>query len=806
VARFTSRFGLFAGLFLVAFLGRALSPARAQKEGKGETPKEVLNRLLLEAEDEYRLKFKRPKTAPEFWAVIGYEMDVGKFDLAALFLDQLLKLEPAKEVDRDLAAIEELKGISAFLRFRQVRKWHDQPALEKDAQRNVELLIDRVTAAVKQRLSDPARITKLIKGLTALTPEERAYAFVQLKRTRENAAPYLLDALRLKTDPSDQARLLDVMTRLDSAIMPPLFDALRARSPKDAQDVDMRMALLDLIKRRGDKRAIPYLWHLAAASYYPAPVRLRARQALASLLDTDVEKLPPSREALTELAEQYFQHKVKFIDPRTVLIWPWDGKQLARKPDAVPAHLAEQAFGFLYAQQALDLDPAYRPAQEVYLNLILEEAFAAELDQVLQKKAPPAMQRLLGSIDGELLLQVLERALSDRNVAVILPLVRALGERGEFRSALTTGGGPARGLQRALYYPDRRVQMAAVKAFLRMPTIPEPATSARILDILRRFVLAEPTPRALAVAFPQELVPEVRKALKGAGFDAVVAPSSKAAMETLQAAADIDVVLIHHALGLQELPFLLSQIRADRNTGLLPVLLVYSAPTKEGLARAVKRFQNVRLLPEGMLAMPDDLKDRIEESIKLGMAPDYVGQLPPVQRAWAEANLVKREGSKLSNPERKLYAQEAMDALEGMAKGEIKGYDLQPLRQTILKLMNSQELGPQAIEVAGRFPGAEPQQRLANLAADPAGGKLRLAAARELNRSIRHNGLLLSPLQVAAIKRALANPKEDGSLRAELAMVVGQLGLGSRLTGIQLRNYSPDLPPPEKEKEKEKKE
>jgi hypothetical protein len=800
VARFTSRFVLVCGFFLLLFLEQALSPARAQKAFKGETPKEALQRLLVEAEDEYRLKFKRPKTTEEFWAVIAYEMDVGKFDLAALFLDQLLKKEPAKEVDQDLAAIEELKGISAFLRFRQVRKWHDQPALERDAQRNVELLIDRVTAAMEKRLSDPERLSKLIKGLNGLTPEERAYAFVQIKRTRERAAPYLLDELRFNPDIGDQERLRDVMARLDSAVMPPLFEALRARDPKDAKDVDLRVGLLDLIKRRGEKRAIPYLWHLSAAAMYPEPVRLRARQTLASLLETEVDKLPAPKEALTELAEQYYQHKVKFADPRNVRIWPWDGKKLARKPIEVPADQAELAFGLRYALQALDLDPGYRPAQEVFLSLTLQQAFASELDQVLQKKAPEAMQRLLGTIDGDLLLQVLERALTDGNVAVILPTVRALGERGEFRSALPAGAGPPRGLLRALYYPDRRVQMAAVKAFLRLPITPEPATSARIVDLLRRFVVAEPTPRALAISFPQNRVPDLRKALKGAGFDAVITPRAKDALQTLSAAADIDIVLIHHALGLEELPFLLGHIRSDRNTGLLPVLVTYPADGKERLARAVRQYRSVWLVPEGMLAMPEELKGRLEEAMKLAVAPEHVSQLHPVQRAWVEAILAKREGVKLSNQERRLFAQEAMDTLEAMAKGEIRGYDLQPMRGTFIKLMASPDLGPQAIEVVGRLPGGEAQQRLAELAASPAGGKLRLAAAKELNRSIRQNGLLLGRQQIAAVKRAFANPKENGDLRAELALVIGTLGPDSRLTGVRLRNYVPDLPAARPEK------
>jgi hypothetical protein len=789
-----------AGLsFLVA--GLVVPGARGQAKGKakGETPKEVLNQALLKAEDEYRLYFKKPVTVPEHWAAITFEMDTGKFDVAALIIDGLLKKQPAKEVDQELAKIEEAKGMSAFLRLREVRKWYDNPELEKDAEHNVDLLINRVTSAVEQRLGDPVRLSKLVKALTAVTPEERGYAFVQLKRARDRAAPYLLDALRYTAGGIDQDRIREAVVRLEAAVVPPLFDALRARDKKDAQDVDLRLALLDIIKRRDDKRAVPYLWHLGSASRYPPLVRAKARQTLAFLLGVDEEKLPAAKEALTQQAEQYYQHRVKFADPARVPVWPWDGRQLAHKPVVLSAAQAEQYFGLLYADEALDLDPAYRPAQEIFLTLTLQGTFARNLDEVLQKKLPNALQRLLGSIDSDLLQAVLERALGDRNLAVILPLVRALGERGEYRAALPSGEGAPGGLLRALYYPDRRVQMAAVKAVTRLPATPEPATAVRVVEILRRFVTAEPIPRALAVAVPGNRAAEVRKALKGAGYDPVLAPRPKEALQQLRAAADIDVVLLHYAVGDTELPFLLGQMRGDRDFGLLPVLVLYTPPNKESLGRIVRRFANVWLMPEGMLAMPDELKGRLEESIKLASAPAVVHRLPASQRAWVKADLTKTEGLRLSKRARRQFVAESMDLLWSMARGEIRGYDLQPLRGTFIKLMRSEDLGPQAIEILGRLPGAEPQQRLAELAVDGSAGKLRLPAALELNRNIRQNGMLLTRPQIEAVTRALANPKEEAGLRAELALVLGQLEPSSRLTGQRLRRYVPDAPAPQKE-------
>jgi hypothetical protein len=771
----------------------------------GEAAQEDMKRLLEKAREEYRLYFKKPETVPQFWSAITFEMDVGKFDVAALLLDKLLKKEPAADVDKGLAQLEEARGMSTFLRLLNVRKWHENPDLDRQFKDNVQALIRRATTAVESRLSDPVRLRKLIASLGAPTPEERKYASVHLQRAGPRATPYLVDELQRTAGKPEQERIKDMLLRLDGSALLPLFEALRARTPQDAKNVEFRLALLDVLKARDDRRAIPYLWHLAAAPRYPDPVRRRALETLASLLGSDVSHLPPAKAALTELAERYEHHQVKFADPKRVLVWPWNGQELARQPVLLAAGQAEQYYGLVFADEALDLDPTYRPAQEVFLALTLERTFAQALDQVMQKKLPDSVHRLLAALDTDLLLRTLERALTERDVAVILPLVRILGERGESRAALPSGDGRPRGLLRALYYPDRRVQMAAARAVLRLPGTPEPATSARVVDILRRFVAAEPAPVALAAFVPQDQAHAVRKALKGAGFEAVLTPTAKDMLSRLEAGADVDIILIHHAVLPAELPYLLGQLRADSNAGLLPVVLLSSPDTKERFTQLARRYPNVWVVPEGLAALPDAMKARLEESIKLAQAPADVGRLPPYQRSWVVADINRTQGLKLSEPERILFAKEAMGYLEKMALGTLRGYELRPAKGAVEKVVRSDKLGPQAIKILGRLPGVEPQQRLALLATDPSAGDLRLPAAVELNRQIRRSGLLLTKQQLADIRREYNNLKVPAELRAEFALVLGQLGSGSRLTGQRLRNYRPDeeAPPPPPPQKKE---
>src|SRR5205823_13521835 len=191
---------------------------------------------------------------------------------------------------------------------------------------------DKVSAAVEKSLSDPERIQKFIKRLDAPTPEERAFAFDQLYRSKERAVPYLVEALRTTFGKRLHERLVRAMLRLDSATLPPLFEVLKANDEKDAKDIELRMTLLDIIHQRDERRVIPYLWHLSSAKQYPDTVKKKAKAILSNYLKRDELNLPPAKVALTELAEEYYNHRFKFPPDKVVRLWPWDGNKLSVTP------------------------------------------------------------------------------------------------------------------------------------------------------------------------------------------------------------------------------------------------------------------------------------------------------------------------------------------------------------------------------------------------------------------------------------------------------------------------------------------
>jgi CheY-like chemotaxis protein len=740
--------------------------------------REAMRKLLERAEDEYRIFLKKPEKALEYWAAMRFEISLGKFDLAALHMDLLLKKEPKEETDKDLVRIENAEGMSSFLRLRQVKQWSDNKTFQDEAEKNVEALMGRLTAALSKYLSDPTRLSKFIKQLDAETPEERVFAFAQLDRSRDYCVPYLIEALQANFGKPLHTKIKNAMLQMDSAIVPIFLEVLKASNPKDAAATDLRLTLLEIVRRRFDLRAIPYLWHLSAARQYPEIVRKQARETLSALLRKDISLLPEAKVALTQLAENYYQHKDRFRDADTVRLWPWDGKSLDTKAVELTPYKAEEFFGLRHAREALDLDPTYLPAQKILLSLLLERTFEAELDQFLLKPMPAGVRNLLASIDADLVLGVLERALDDQKPAVILPALTALGERGDIRAARLNASGVPRGVVRALYYPDRRVQYAAARAILKMPGNPPPVAAVRVVEVLRRLLASDGTPRILTAYVPPEKTDQLRPALKGAGYEFVEARKLSDAFEKLRGSADFDGIILHQNLPLAELPSVLRQLRADADQGLLPILLIPQRDALDATRKIAGRYRNVVVLPEVVLTMPDELKKTFEANIKMS------------------------QGAKLSPEERKELTRLSLDVLWRMARGELGGFDVRPAQDAFWTALRSEDLAVQALEVLGRLPGNDVQRRLAGVVTDMAKGKLRVPAALELNRHIQKYGMLLDRRQVDELKAAYGGA--DPNLQTQLALVFGSLRPTPTATGAQLFQFRPEPPPPAAAEKKDK--
>ena len=279
--------------------------------------------------DQYRQFFKKPENTAEFWFALKFEMEVGKFDLAAEHLKGLLALEPK---DEDLLAIEAKDGMSAFLRLRTVARWDKNPRRNNEAKENVETLIKRVTQALKKHLTDPKRLAKFTTNLMA-TEGERQYAINELRRSGAISIPYLIAALRNNQDNSEaDSAIMTALPHFYPRPVPPLLAAL------DVPEPTIREGIVDALRHRkdfnqlplsGDTDPLPSLYHLAASPGSDPQMKQKALLAISNLLGIRLDKVPNARSELVRAAERYYNHRVKWATPdqipvcagRTTRVW-----------------------------------------------------------------------------------------------------------------------------------------------------------------------------------------------------------------------------------------------------------------------------------------------------------------------------------------------------------------------------------------------------------------------------------------------------------------------------------------------------
>lgn len=773
-------------LAIIAFL----TQSSAQDKGKPAPDKKV----TPSDDEDYRRFFKRPTNTAEFWNAMQFEIDVGKYDLAAVHLRNLLNFKPA---DADLVKLADEFGVAAFLKLRNIRRWSDDPKVNKEALANVEQLIQRVTEAVNKVRRDPQRIQAYIKNLTA-SPEENAYALKELGKSGAYAVPYLVDALQ-HAEPEERVAYLRALDRLGPDILEPLIAAL------DSNISTLQIDVIRLFRKRYSPRVVeqvvPHLWFLARSPSQTEEVRAEATAALSYFLEMPVGKLPAARVELTRMAERYYLHRVKFTDPKAVTVWRWDGQHVVA--DTLSADKAEEYYGLYYARRALLLDPAYLPAQVVLLSLILDKTQTnAGLDQTLERVAPK-VHDLLGTVQPSLVNAVLERALEERRVPVILGSVRDLGERKEVRAIRPTGSRYSP-LVRALYYPDRRVQMAAADALLQIPDSATTLATTRVVEVLRRALAAEPElrqpPKVLIGYFNENVRNQVAAIVASGGFETVAVGSGREMMQRLGQASDIALLLFEEKLPNPGLAQLLGQLRADRFASQLPILLASAPPPADDRGR-LPADPNQRAVLLGEAARREDqLRRYVSPWPNITVIPPAVAVDARVLLPLLQARLSDPANPVLTAKEMKNYAERSIELLARMARGEIPGYEVVPAGPSVLEaLRGPTRLTPKgqifALDIAARLKSEEAQTVLVNVLADAKRpNAVRIAAANALIRGIQQFGPLLTRAQARAVADLYTQEKLDETLKTNVALVLGSLRPSARRSGDLLLQYQPPMP------------
>jgi len=551
--------------------------------------------------------YAQPKTVPEFWRAVQFEIRTGNYERAAERVKGLLDLNPDDKtlfdlVDKPTPGTQ--GGMGQFLRLRNVPRWYPNDRLDKEAKQRVEDLIARVTKAVQAELSNADRIRRYANALAG-TPEESAFALNELRRSGKSVPPVLAAMLSETPAAEVRAAILHAIPLLSVDTVPGFVAFL------PAADATTQADLIAALRARPDFRQltvtaetdpVPTLWYLYGKPDTPESVKNRARDAIAAatLKDPSQERDPDLRTPhgqLAEFARRFYEGTANLQKmagdakgEAAHAVWLWDGKAL--KEVSMTRAQATEHYGLKYARWALDLQPDYAKAQRVFLGLAIEHhAMRAGGGRPLSRTAPD-LHAALATAPFELLSDLLEDSLRTKKTAVALAVVRVLGERTEPKASRPTGRGgekvnPGRDLRpallvKALDYPDPRVQFAAADALLRVPGPPTHGRNADIVRILAAALGGEPPAEGggkqkVLIGDPDDIRSDsVARLLRPLGFDAETVRTGRGLMRRLHEKGDIDLVLLDRHIADPMLPDLLPQLRADRRGKTMPLLVVAS--------------------------------------------------------------------------------------------------------------------------------------------------------------------------------------------------------------------------------------
>lgn len=521
-------------------------------------------------------------------------MDEGKFDIAGIFLDQFVKSDPS---DEDFLELQKKHGTTVFRQLRAVPRYSDDPATEKKIRDNIEELNKRADAVVAKLLYNPDRVNKYIRNLGE-TPEERAYAQLELRRTGEYAVPFMVDALRTagNNDPVADG-ILDTIPVLEASSMAGWVAALDGVAP------DRLPGVLAAIARRRDRLELvtnaqtdftPHLWRFLSQDPKEVSSQIRAR-ALDLLNQVYPGLRADTRRPEAELAaaaKKFYDHKARYIgaktnpdgSPATVPVWTWDAKALRlSKQSDVPVSQAEEYYGLRYARWALEAKPQYEPAQALILALVAERAVERARGGNLASLEPEAY-RLLSAAPSNVLVDLLVRGMGEKRTTLALGLIQVLGERAD-RAAATPYNGPDKpsALVMALKYPDPSVQFAAAAALLRSPVPVPPSAKQQIVDILRRAAGADPgvpgeSKGTVLLADPGKYRSDQNAVLlRGFGFNVEQYYTARDLMRRVARASDFDIIFIDRHTADPELIDLISHLDSNPQAAARPVFVIASA-------------------------------------------------------------------------------------------------------------------------------------------------------------------------------------------------------------------------------------
>jgi CheY-like chemotaxis protein len=664
---------------------------------------------------------------------------IARYDLAAASGQQILQMNSDPKAIKD--AFEKVARQRKDNLEEWLLRWQGVEATSDVTTQ----LIKVIRAGYRQEREDPQRVQEQIERLNK---GERAYrlAVDVLRESGELAVPMMVDYLR---DPARNEYHSAIRHALRDMGRPALNPLLAATEMDDATTLLM---IVSVLGDSGYDASVPYLGRLAQGEKVPPSVRTASGDALRRL-GIDPSSVNTVSQFL-DLAERfYYDNAAVRADTRDpdakANIWFWDAQKGLQRI-AVPPQVFNELMAMRSAEYALSLGES---PEALALWLAANYKREAELpegeqDSTRQADQPPA--HFYGVTAGPRYLNMaLSRALTDRNSAVALPVIRSLQNIvGQSNLLDESSAGP---LVDAMSSNDRLVRFEGAFALAAAQPKKSFTGSDRVVPLLAEALGQTGKPSVLVVAASGEQANLLVEGLKAQGYEAVGAASPDAAVGAAASLPSVDVILAAEAIGAVEVDRLFAIASSSDSLQGVPRLVIIQS----GASPLAQRSASDPLLHVTEANTPELLKgelDRVREAAAL---------TPLDQAASAE------------------YATRAAQLLSNLAMTGNTVYDLSAAEHRLLAALNDERLP--VVQLAGQVLGLLPSSTaqtalLAAAGSDSAEDEVRVSLYTSLSISASRIGNQLSAADVATLQKTVAE-EASADVRAAAAEAYGALNL-----------------------------
>lgn len=740
---------------------------KAKKAAEPEAPVEkVVDDPVI-----VQLRESAPATLDQLTRALRITSQLGRADEFKVYAADWLKLTPS---DADLAALNRKYGADFF--FELTRRADLRPEGEQIA--------TVVLTAASKFARDPARLNELINKLSDTATQTAALR--GLREAGDAGVVALIHSLADDTFKPDRPAVRNALVALGRDTIEPLTAALAAPLPETRADAAI------VLGRLKTRRAIPYLIGLAAVGA-DSPDRAAARDAL-QRLDVPAPSQRQARKFLTSRIDSLLGGEfVGKLDANDAIpLWRWDDKAQTVRLDRYPKEQAALVIADRLAKQLAQLSP--EPTQQqlaLLVQLEAEQTFAG-LDQPLPQAKGTGWElaHALGIERSEgALIDAIEL---DRPTA-IAAVLQVLGTSGR-SELLDPENGRESPLVKALGYPDRRVQVAALKAILALdPTEPYKGAS-RVVETMKYLLSSSGQPRVL-VGHPRFDESSRIGALYGElGYECDSAATGRMVVRAAAETADYELLLISETIDGPNVQETVQTLRKDPRTARIPIGILehfvvldlkfipdplrFTREHKQAVDPLTAEERADRLLADERHApqrLPGGKAEKAAEAVKLAVV--VPSPQSPEALNYVHGQVMGLAPSRHVAPEIRLeHAYFILEQLAELLSREQppRFYDFTQLEPTVIAASRVPSLSAQAATVLGLLGTPQAQLTLVEQAGLPGNaGEDRTAAVKAFGQAVQKRGIALTAAQIQHLydRHEQSAPEQQSQLRELLDII-----------------------------------